>query len=164
MGRKLQTTLPTHPSVLIPTANGLNEFRKEDMKCKAAQKKNYDKIHRAQAQPVLSFGDNVWVRNQDSRIPGIIAAKSTTPRSYIVDTEKGKLRRNARHLTKVSGKIHDESKSSDSDDEPEGLMDDGKEQNYQTNPDSNARSPAKPRNVTVTRSGRESRAPNRLDI
>ncbi|UYV70264.1 Transposase [Cordylochernes scorpioides] len=68
MGRKLRTHLPTHPD-LKPI---LFEIRKFDV------------------------GDQVWVR--DLKVPGTIIGRADQPRSYLVKSPKGQLRRNKIHL------------------------------------------------------------------
>ncbi|UYV75549.1 PYROXD1 [Cordylochernes scorpioides] len=71
MGRKLRTTLPIAPENLNPKATDMEE---------------------------LSEGDTVWIT--DMRIWGIVKKKASTPRSYMVDTPVGTLRRNRFHLRK----------------------------------------------------------------
>ena len=45
----------------------------------------------------------VWVSTGDRQIPGRIAQPANTPRSYVVDTQSGQVRRNHRDL-----KVHTE--------------------------------------------------------
>jgi len=45
----------------------------------------------------------VWVDNRGQQIPGQISQSTPTPRSYIVETPSGELRRNRAHLRTRSG-------------------------------------------------------------
>ena len=56
------------------------------------QQLSFNKRHRAVKLPALHPGDHVWVRDQDRH--GLILGKTEQPRSYLVDTNKGTLRRN----------------------------------------------------------------------
>lgn len=157
MGRKLQSTLPSHPSILVPKWKGISEFRKIDSKLKDIQKMNYDHSHRVQTKSMLKSGDNVWVKNQNTCIPGIVK-QSTNERSYIIDTPRGSIRRNRRHLSKTSMPVlvkteeplHSEIGEDWEDFDP-GIV-------------RNESSGEMTSSQTVTRSGRVSKAPTRLDL
>lgn len=51
------------------------------------QKSNYGRRYEAKDLPELQSGDKVWICNQD-RI-GRVLATSSSPQSYIVETDKG---------------------------------------------------------------------------
>ena len=58
-------------------------------------KKNFDNRHRAQNLPHLVKGDNVYI--PDTQQEGVIKDSHAT-RSYMVETPKGIIRRNRKHL------------------------------------------------------------------
>ncbi|UYV79328.1 K02A2.6-like, partial [Cordylochernes scorpioides] len=66
--------------------------RRKDMKSR------YDRRCGATDMEELSEGDTVWIT--DMRTWGIVKKKASTPRSYMVDTPVGTLRRNRFHLRK----------------------------------------------------------------
>ena len=55
------------------------------------QQLSLNKRHRAIELPKLHHGDHVWVSDQDRQ--GLILGKTEQPRSYLVGTNKGTLRR-----------------------------------------------------------------------
>ena len=96
MGRKIRTTVPTVPSQLQPSWPYLDEFKEKDSALKARQKDNFDKGHCAKELPELDTGNSVWL--PERQMEGQVIGSAGTTRSYIVETPKGKLRRNRRHL------------------------------------------------------------------
>uniref|UniRef100_A0A3B4TKL2 Integrase catalytic domain-containing protein n=1 Tax=Seriola dumerili TaxID=41447 RepID=A0A3B4TKL2_SERDU len=95
-GRRLRTTLPTHPSVHIPAWPDLAAFSKADLQAKSTQKAYFHTRHRAKTLPVLRTGDTVWVR--DSNQKRTVRQTAHTPRSYYVQMQNGTVRRNRRDL------------------------------------------------------------------
>ncbi|UYV67682.1 K02A2.6-like [Cordylochernes scorpioides] len=96
MNRKLRTTVPTSPVQLqsrIPDLENL-EMREKDQRHK--KKTHFDIHHRARELPHLDKGTRVWVK--DLRVPGVVLEDAGSPRSYIVNSPKGILRRNRFHL------------------------------------------------------------------
>ena len=101
MGRRTRTQLPVNDSLLKPQyhdganlQNALNERQH-------IQKYYYDRG--AKSLPQLNPGDQIRVRNENKWEPGTVEQRADTPRSYVIQTEKGqKLRRNRRHLLKTS--------------------------------------------------------------
>ena len=52
----------------------------------------------------MDVGSEVWVTNSDNKgesIRGVVSSQAETPRSYIVHTPSGQLKRNSRHLAPV---------------------------------------------------------------
>ncbi|UYV82749.1 K02A2.6-like [Cordylochernes scorpioides] len=74
------------------TLKGKEGRRRKDMKSR------YDRRCGATDMEELSEGDTVWIT--DMRTWGIVKKKASTPRSYMVDTPVGTLRRNRFHLRK----------------------------------------------------------------
>ncbi|XP_033639876.1 uncharacterized protein K02A2.6-like [Asterias rubens] len=92
MGRKLKTTLPILPSNLHPKAQQDQTIRQKEEAYRTKQQHNFNLRHRATTLPTLHPGDSVWIRDQNRQ--GTILAKSSQPRSYIVETNLGTVRRN----------------------------------------------------------------------
>ena len=96
MGRKIRTRIPTLPSMLMPTWPYLEQFRDKDSKLKTRQKRDFDNRHLARDLPELPVGNPVWI--VDQKVEGKVIDKAGTPRSYMVESPNGKLRRNRCHL------------------------------------------------------------------
>ena len=94
MGRRLRTQLPVLPVNLYPNVQTKDRqtVEKKEALYRLNQQHNFDKRHRVQELPTLQPGDQVWIRDQDRH--GQILGKTEQPRSYLVSTEKGTLRRN----------------------------------------------------------------------
>ena len=107
MGRKLQTQLPLTDQQLIPQWSYLPDFRKINEQFKKRQERDYNRRHRAHDIPSLPDDSEVWVTSGDRPIPGRVSISTDTPRSYLVETPSGQLRRNQQHLNIVSPKATD---------------------------------------------------------
>ena len=94
MGRKLRSSLPQTKSSLVPQWSYLREFRDANRKFKEQQKRNYDRYHRARSLPEIPDNTDVWITTGDHNIPGRTVRSAGTPRSYVVRTSTGELRRN----------------------------------------------------------------------
>ncbi|XP_041355390.1 uncharacterized protein LOC121373013 [Gigantopelta aegis] len=80
------------------------QVQESDKAAKNAYRYHYDKRHSARPLPELKPGDKVKVKldiQKDWNYPGVVEKNCTTPRSYLVATPKGVLRRNRCHLMKV---------------------------------------------------------------
>lgn len=162
MGRKIRTTLPATKESYIPRADQ-TEIKLKDNKLKQRQKRNYDKGHRARNSQPLVVGQPVWVRPQGA--PGTIV-KTLPYRSYEVRTPTGIQRRNRRQLVQRDLQPQPELK-------PPTI--DSSILVNPTAPNANEWGPiditlpqlpnnAAPDNFYITRSGRISRPPDRLDL
>ncbi|UYV77733.1 K02A2.6-like [Cordylochernes scorpioides] len=98
MGRKLRTTLPIAPENLNPRLVDSQNLKRKEERRRKDMKSRYDRRCGARDMEELSEGDTVWIT--DMRIWGIIKQKASTPRSYMVDTPVGTIRRNRFHLRK----------------------------------------------------------------
>ena len=99
-GRKLRTTLPVHPQKYTPKIVSRDVLQQRDKIFKDRQKRNFDNHHGTQPLPHLHPGDPVLIKLQGEKRwekPGEVV-KEYAPRSYIVRTPSGELRRNRRHL------------------------------------------------------------------
>ena len=97
-GRSLRTTIPTTPENLKPRWPNLKVFRATDKHLKDRQKANFDTRHRVRKQTQLEAGDSVWIT--DKKEQGTIVEQASPPRSYVIETPQGHLRRNRHHLVK----------------------------------------------------------------
>ncbi|UYV75780.1 hypothetical protein LAZ67_13001327, partial [Cordylochernes scorpioides] len=98
MGRKLRTTLPIAPDNLNPKLVDSQTLKRKEGRRRKDMKSRYDRRCGATDMGELSEGDTVWIT--DMRTWGIVKQKASTPRSYMVDTPVGTLRRNRFHLRK----------------------------------------------------------------
>lgn len=99
VGRKVRTDVPQTDKHFLPDWPFLSEFRKRDMEYKRKQKENYDEHHWTRSLDPLPTDSTVWVRTGNTQIPGTVTATAGTPRSYLIDTPTGQLRRNRSHLS-----------------------------------------------------------------
>ncbi|UYV83714.1 hypothetical protein LAZ67_23002282 [Cordylochernes scorpioides] len=98
MGRKLRTTLPIAPENLNSRLVDSQTLKRKEGGRRKDMKSRYDRRCGATDMEELSEGDTVWIT--DMRTWGIVKQKASTPRSYMVDTPVGTLRRNRFHLRK----------------------------------------------------------------
>lgn len=94
MGRKIKTLVPMLPS-LLETDNSKKVMEK-DTQIKKKQMKHYDKRHKTKDLSELKNGDVVWI--VDLKEYGRVLKKLDQPRSYLVESNNGKYRRNRWHL------------------------------------------------------------------
>lgn len=99
MGRHLRATLPLNEKKLVPDWSYIAGFRQCDQAFKKKQKKTYDKRHRVAELPIIPDDTKVWVTSGPEPTPGRVTAQSSSPRSYLVDTPSGTVRRNRFHLS-----------------------------------------------------------------
>ena len=98
MGRKLRTLLPLTDKQLIPKWNYLPEFKTTNQQFKDKQKENYDRRHAATEMPLIPDDSEVWVTSGQEATRGRIVSSAPTPRSYLIETPSGLIRRNQQHL------------------------------------------------------------------
>jgi hypothetical protein len=101
MGRILKTKVPILPSCLSPKTPNHPQVQKTEAQQKEKQRQNFDRRHAAKEAPPLAAGDTVYVK--DMAKPGEVLAKHHNPRSYVVRTEQGTIRRNRAHLVPIPG-------------------------------------------------------------
>ena len=91
--------IPQSNAQLTPHWPYLEDFRKADKEFKTKQEFYFNSRHRTRPLSSLIADDPVWVRMGDRQVPGRVIRPSTAPRSYIVSTPTGQVRRNRHHLT-----------------------------------------------------------------
>ncbi|KAL8608117.1 hypothetical protein ACOMHN_016572 [Nucella lapillus] len=92
MGRKLRTRFPVQPITLNPHTPDHETIMKKETRYKEQQQANFNQRHAARDLPSLQQGDRVWLR--DLQRPGQVVGQHNSPRSYIIETPKGTVRRN----------------------------------------------------------------------
>jgi transposase InsO family protein len=98
MGRRIKTTLPMNPDRLLPNTVDHQLLLGKEEKRIQKQTRNYNKRHRVREMDELKPGEIVWVT--DKRTWATVIRNGPGPRSYIVKTPTGELRRNSFHLTR----------------------------------------------------------------
>ena len=94
MGQKIKTDVPQPQNIYIPTWTHTQNLKDLHMKYKSMQEKYYNNQHRATSLPSLPDNSPVWVQTESSQVPGTVVQQAATPRSYIVSTPTGQVRRN----------------------------------------------------------------------
>ena len=150
MGRRLRTTVLVTDNQLIPKWAYLSEFKRLNRDYKDKQKIDFDRRHGARDLPPVPIDTEVWISTDNGPIPGRIQSPATTPRSYVVSTPSGEVRRNRGQLRVVPSSNHPR-------------------ENYQSNQQSqtpgeneHSQSPVQHQIVTRSRTGVELRPPDRL--
>ena len=98
MGRRVKTDIPQTADYLSPQWHFLPDFQQKDKEYKEKQKEIYDLQHHARSADILPKDSPVWVRTENTQVPGRVISTATTPRSYAVTTSSGIIRRNRQHL------------------------------------------------------------------
>ena len=96
MGRRLRTSIPTLHLNLVPKWPDIENFKERQAEIKAKQVSNFNQGHRARALPAIDTNTPVYVKDKDTT--GVVTGPAETPRSYVVDTPTGTVRRNRIHL------------------------------------------------------------------
>ncbi|CAG7725840.1 unnamed protein product, partial [Allacma fusca] len=99
MSRKIRTTLPTARSNLLSRLVPSEMLNSREEKRRIKQKQHYDQHHRVHEKVDFEPGEVVWVA--DKRKWGTVTSKAETPRSFWIDTPRGKYRRNSFHLLRA---------------------------------------------------------------
>ena len=98
MGRCIRTMLPQTTEQLTPQWSYLHDFRERDKEMKKRQKRDFDRHHCVRELPDLPEDTDVWVTSGGSLTRGQVQSEANAPRSYLVDTPTGSVRRNRSQL------------------------------------------------------------------
>ena len=101
MGRQIRSDLPQTREKLTPQWPYLSDFRARNHEFKERQKRDFDQQHRARELPDLPDDTAVYVTMDGQPTTGRIVRSANAPRSYIVDTQSGSIRRNRSQLNAV---------------------------------------------------------------
>ena len=85
---------------MTPNWPYLEQLRDKDSKLKTGQIRDFDNHHLARDLPDLHVGNPVWI--VDQKVEGKVIDTTGTPRSYVVESPIGHLRRNRHHLSTKS--------------------------------------------------------------
>ncbi|KAL8604182.1 hypothetical protein ACOMHN_014750 [Nucella lapillus] len=99
-GRKFRTTLPVLPKTIIPHPIDPASVHARDILGKQRQKHAFDAHHGVQPLRELHPGEKIVVKLDDEKgwkLPGVVVHQHAS-QSYIIQTPRGRLRRNRRHL------------------------------------------------------------------
>jgi hypothetical protein len=99
-GRKIRTTLPLLPSALMPYTVNHETVRQRGEAAKQNQKFYFDKQHGARPLSELQPGNKVLIKNDKEKKwngPAEVI-RQVAPRSYLLQTTNGRIRRNRRHI------------------------------------------------------------------
>uniref|UniRef100_A0A3B3XHQ0 Integrase catalytic domain-containing protein n=1 Tax=Poecilia mexicana TaxID=48701 RepID=A0A3B3XHQ0_9TELE len=97
MGRRIRTTVPVSQSQLMPQNIDTGKLRTAENNYRQKQRQKYNHRHRAHSMSLLHPGEKVWVTDLQTR--GTVVSGVGSPRSYIIKTPRGMLRRNSYHLS-----------------------------------------------------------------
>ena len=98
MGRHIRSAVPQTKQLLTPTWSYLPQFRKDNSLFKKKQKDSYDRRHAVKEQPTIPNDSEVVVTTDSCPVQGRVVTPAESPRSYIVETPSGDLRRNRSQL------------------------------------------------------------------
>uniref|UniRef100_A0A3B5QZY7 Gypsy retrotransposon integrase-like protein 1 n=1 Tax=Xiphophorus maculatus TaxID=8083 RepID=A0A3B5QZY7_XIPMA len=101
MGRRIRTTVPVTQSQLTPKIIDMEKLRTAETDYRQKQRQSYNRRHRARNMSLLHPGEKVWVTDLKTR--GTVVSGAGSPRSYIIETPRGMLRRNSYHLSHTPG-------------------------------------------------------------
>ena len=98
MGRMIRSTVPQTLAKLVPQWPFLQEFKQRSAVFKEKQERQFDRQHCVVEPDDLSDGAEVWITSESNVIPGTVVSPGETPRSHVVETPTGEVRRNGIHL------------------------------------------------------------------
>ena len=101
MERCLCSNIPILKEQLTPEWKYPGEFRKQNLQFKCRQKQDYDSSHGVCSLTPIPNNTNVWITSGDEPVHGTVVSTADAPRSYMVETPSGQLRRNQQHLNVV---------------------------------------------------------------
>ena len=99
MGRKLRTRVPCHPDELKPETPDYDHIRRKEKEYRAKMKFDYDHRHKVVEGKELLPGDRVWI--PDLKAEGTVIKQHESPRSVVIQTRNGQVRRNRRMTQRV---------------------------------------------------------------
>ena len=99
MGQKLRTRVPCHQDELKPETPDYDHIRRKEKEYRAKMKFDYDHRHKVVEGKELSPGDRVWI--PDLKAEGTVIKQHESPRSVVIQTQNGQVRRNRRMTRRV---------------------------------------------------------------
>ena len=98
MGRRIRSDLPQSTKTLVPQWPYLQEFKTRNQQFKSKQKVIMTSRHQVRELPEILDDTEVWITTNGQPTTGRTIAPADTPRSYIVQTPSGDIRRNRSQL------------------------------------------------------------------
>ena len=92
MGRKLHTRVPCHLNELKPETPDYDHIRRKEREYRAKLKFNYDHRHRVVEREELSPGYRISIL--DLKAEGTVIKQRKSPRSVVIQTSNGQVKRN----------------------------------------------------------------------
>ena len=99
MGQKLRNAIPTFHTVLNPSWPDMEKLCEREAKTKEKQRLNFN--HRHNAAPLKALRPGIPVYIKDMGTTGTVTRAAETPRSYMIETEEGTVRRNRSHVNPI---------------------------------------------------------------
>lgn len=155
MNRKLRTTVPMILTQMQPSVPDYEMLQQRENVSWDRQKMNFDQRHKARPLKQLETGQRVWI--SDMGIEGTVKA----PRSYLITTAQGTIRRNRGHLKYYRFQSsQQEDVYTDSDDEATDEVPDLQPESAESN---GIQHTGESDGIRCTRSGRASKRPDYLN-
>lgn len=104
MGRCIRSGVPSHPKTRTPKWPNFEKVRKADEKSKTNMRLHYNNGHGARTLNPVCVRDNVRVKTDKPgnwTESGTVTSADYGGRSYVIDTPRGLLRRNRRHIQRT---------------------------------------------------------------
>ena len=98
MGRRFKTLVPCHPDELLPSTVDSTVLQRKEKDYRAKMAQNYNKRHRVVTNDNFAVGDRVYI--PDCSKKGVIEKIDDKPRSILIKTDNGVMRRNRRMVRK----------------------------------------------------------------
>ena len=149
MGRKPRSTVPMIPELYKPKLLPHSEISQKEHQYRSKQQSNFNKWHRTHQLKPLKTGDQVWIPELHQQATVL---REVAPRSYLIQTPRGRIRRNRQQLTFLNATVNT------SPDETRPVTDSV----TPTSPDDTPHCEPPP-GATITRSGCVSKPPDRLN-
>lgn len=96
MGRRLRTPVPQLPSLLNPSLPNKEKVESKEKERRWKDSTVYNRRHCVRDLPLLSPSQPVWIT--DTKCEGTVLSSHSTPRSYVVESPSGTIRKNRHHL------------------------------------------------------------------
>ena len=96
MGRKLCSTIPMLPEMYKPSLPPHSKTLQKEQLYRSKQQKHFNKRHRARQLKALQTSNQVWIPEFQQQATVL---HEVAPRSHLVQTPRGRMRRNRQHLT-----------------------------------------------------------------
>ncbi|CAC5366075.1 unnamed protein product [Mytilus coruscus] len=152
-----------HGEILKPVAYASRSMTDTEQRYAQIEKRSvsfnlgyYDRRHRARPFSKVKTNDRVWVKDQKRQ--GIIKAESNEPRSYIIETDSGEIRRNRRHFSNFPEKPDTKISKNTFETIPDEIP------IYNNKLEDNQTDQSDKSDLYVTKSGRISKPPDKLDL